>query len=446
MNRPRIALISEHASPLAMLGGADSGGQNVYVGQLALWLGKFGYEVDVFTRRDCPDQPAITMWGNNVRIVHVPAGPAGPVRKEELLPYMGEFADFVIRCHRGRRRYDLVHANFFMSALVGAELKRAACVPLVVTFHALGRVRQRHQGGEDGFPAERLEIEDRVVARSRSDHRRMPAGRGRSGAFLSGRPVCAGDDSVRIRPGGVLAHGEGKGAHRVLGLDPNEHIILQLGRMVPRKGVDNVIRGVSRLRSRHGLASRLLIVGGESETPDPGVTPEIGRLRSIAAAEGVANAVTFVGSRGRDLLRYYIARPTCSSRRPGTSRLGLPRSRPPPAARRWWARRWAASKQPSWTARLVILFPTRPGRTGRSRGEAVARSGIDPADGPAGGPTGQCVFYMGACRERNRTRVYENLLAARTVGTRRRVQGDRLFSGGVGAIGRVMVPEEVEWR
>ena len=35
MKRKRIALISEHASPLAMLGGVNSGGQNVYVGQLA---------------------------------------------------------------------------------------------------------------------------------------------------------------------------------------------------------------------------------------------------------------------------------------------------------------------------------------------------------------------------------------------------------------------------
>ena len=50
--RKRIALISEHASPLALLGGVDSGGQNVYVGQLARLLGRLGFEVDVFTRRD----------------------------------------------------------------------------------------------------------------------------------------------------------------------------------------------------------------------------------------------------------------------------------------------------------------------------------------------------------------------------------------------------------
>ncbi|MDQ4042380.1 MAG: glycosyltransferase, partial [Actinomycetota bacterium] len=47
-----LAMISEHASPLATLGGEDSGGQNVYVAELARRLGTMGHRVDVFTRRD----------------------------------------------------------------------------------------------------------------------------------------------------------------------------------------------------------------------------------------------------------------------------------------------------------------------------------------------------------------------------------------------------------
>jgi glycosyltransferase involved in cell wall biosynthesis len=78
--------------------------------------------------------------------------------------------------------------------------------------------------------------------------------------------------------------------------------------MVPRKGVDNVIRGLARLRRDHSIAARLLIVGGECETPDPAITPEIGRLRAIADEEAVVDAVTFVGSRGRSALcSYYSA-------------------------------------------------------------------------------------------------------------------------------------------
>ena len=41
----RIAMVSEHASPLAVLGGVDSGGQNVHVADLARALGRQGVEV-----------------------------------------------------------------------------------------------------------------------------------------------------------------------------------------------------------------------------------------------------------------------------------------------------------------------------------------------------------------------------------------------------------------
>ena len=67
----RIAMISEHASPLAILGGVDAGGQNVYVGQLARHLAAVGYEVDVITRRDSPLLPEIAEWVRGVRIVPV---------------------------------------------------------------------------------------------------------------------------------------------------------------------------------------------------------------------------------------------------------------------------------------------------------------------------------------------------------------------------------------
>jgi hypothetical protein len=54
-----VAIISEHASPLACLGGPDAGGQNVYVDQVARQLARLGDRVDVFTRRDAPDLPEI---------------------------------------------------------------------------------------------------------------------------------------------------------------------------------------------------------------------------------------------------------------------------------------------------------------------------------------------------------------------------------------------------
>src|SRR5687768_17437503 len=155
----RIAMISEHASPLAVLGGVDSGGQNVYVGQLARHLAALGYAVDVFTRRDSAGLPEVATWTRGVRIVHVTAGPAEYVRKEDLLPHMAEFTDGMVRfCRRQRSGYALAHANFWMSGLVAADLRQALGLPFVVTFHALGRVRRAFQRQADEFPDVRFAL------------------------------------------------------------------------------------------------------------------------------------------------------------------------------------------------------------------------------------------------------------------------------------------------
>ncbi|HEX4883218.1 MAG TPA: glycosyltransferase, partial [Casimicrobiaceae bacterium] len=92
----RIAVISEHASPLAATGGRDAGGRNVCVAHTAKALARLGYEVDVFTRRDDEALPAIVEWQPHVRVVHVDAGPARFVREEDLLPHMSRFADRVV--------------------------------------------------------------------------------------------------------------------------------------------------------------------------------------------------------------------------------------------------------------------------------------------------------------------------------------------------------------
>jgi glycosyltransferase involved in cell wall biosynthesis/phosphoheptose isomerase len=300
--RRRIALISEHASPLAILGGVDSGGQNVYVGHIARNLADLGYDVDVFTRREHRGSRRAVPWAEGVRIIHVPAGPAEPVRKEALLPLMGEFTEFVLRTCRSAP-YDLVYANFFMSALA-ADVKKALGIPFLVTFHALGRVRRLYQREADGFPEERLVIEDRIIAEADRIIAECPQDEEDLVRLYDADP-----EKITIIPCGFDPHEfwpvEKSLAREKLGLDPDRLVILQLGRMVPRKGVETAIRGLGRLHRDHAIRAQLLVVGGESDDADPAITPEIGRLRRIAEEEGLIDDVAFVGRRGRDVLKYY---------------------------------------------------------------------------------------------------------------------------------------------
>jgi phosphoheptose isomerase len=366
----RIALISEHATPLGIFGGTDSGGQNVYVGQLAKQLAAIGYEVDVFTRRDAPHLPQIMLWQQGVRVIHVPAGRPVSLPKEALLPHMAEFTAFMLNWCR-HEPYDLVHANFWMSGLVAAELKQRLNLPFVITFHALGRVRRQYQGDADQFPDQRFAIEDRIVQEADAIIAECPQDRDDLIQLYNANP-----ERIRIIPCG-FDPAEFWAINKVqarltLGLAPDQPLILQLGRLVPRKGIDNVIRGFAHwLKQSAGLTqptiqsasealsqkvsqsapqvihqsvshsvsqsvsqatskptslpsrsnpskliqaqplpaavAQLLIVGGEAESPDPTLTPEIGRLTAIAQELGVAEQVTFLGRKGREVLKYYYS-------------------------------------------------------------------------------------------------------------------------------------------
>jgi len=303
--KKKIAFISEHASPLAILGGVDNGGQNVYVAELSEQLVKKGYEVDIYTRRDNPNMEETVEWQTFIRVIHIEAGPAKFVAKEKLLGYMDEFTvNMLYYIKMNGLEYELIHANFFMSALVASNLKKYLYIPYVVTFHALGLVRKIHQKEKDGFPAERINIEKHIVADADQLIAECPQDREDLIVHYGADP-----SKITIVPCGFNPKEfypmEKKHAREMLNLNADEKIILQLGRMVPRKGVDNVIRAIGKLKDHAAL--RLIIVGGEADTPDPVLTPEIKRLQQIAEEEKVTDRIIFTGRRGRDVLKYYYA-------------------------------------------------------------------------------------------------------------------------------------------
>lgn len=303
----KIAFISDHASPLALLGGVDTGGQNVYVAQLARNLAARGYQVDIFTRCEDGEIEEVVKWRPGIRVIHIKAGPGAVVPKEELLPYMAEFEQNMLAfIKRERGNYRLIHAHFFMSALVAMGIKKRLNIPFVVTFHALGHVRRLHQGEQDRFPAERLEIEARTVANADHVIAECPQDRDDLVNYYQ-----ADNKRISIVPCGFSADEfyqvNRKVARKLLGLPQNEHILLQLGRMVPRKGIDNVIRALARLKTGGRKNIKLLIVGGKNEDLKNSDCPEYRRLAELAAASGVHTDVIFAGRRSRQHLKLYYS-------------------------------------------------------------------------------------------------------------------------------------------
>jgi phosphoheptose isomerase len=303
--RKKLVFISEHASPLATLGGVDSGGQNVYVDQLTKQLSRLGFDIDIYTRWDNPRLPEVVDCQNGIRVIHVKAGPIAAVHKEELFQYMDEFYDnMLVSLNEQDTLPSLIHANFWMSAYVAMKLKKTLGIPFVVTFHALGKVRRQYQGKIDGFPDIRFQIEEEAIKEADQIIAECP--QDKEDLIVH---YFANQDKITTIPCGFDPNEfypiDKRLARMTLGLDPNERIILQLGRMVKRKGVDTVIESLALMHEKTALPVRLLVVGGESDEPDPTVTPEIGRLQELAKEKGVDHFVTFVGRRNREQLKYY---------------------------------------------------------------------------------------------------------------------------------------------
>ncbi|MDI1455500.1 glycosyltransferase [Streptomyces sp. NPDC003388] len=281
----RVAMVSEHASPLAALGGPDAGGQNVYVAQVARQLARKGYRVTVYTRRDSTGLPDRMTLIDGVQVVHVPAGPPAPVPKDELLPHMAEFGAFLAR-QWAADPPDVVHAHFWMSGLAALTGTRGLGIPVVQTYHALGTVKKRYQGADDTSPPERLAIEEavghecaRIIATCTDEVAELRA---------MGLP----EDRVTVVPCGVDPD-QFAPSDRPRTLPGGRRRLLAVGRLVPRKGFDRAIRALA------GIPDAELLVAGGPEADLLGAEPEARRLHAIAGEYGVTDRVTLLGGVGR---------------------------------------------------------------------------------------------------------------------------------------------------
>ncbi len=277
----RIAMVSEHADPTAAPGGEDAGGQNVHVAALARALAARDHTVIVYTRLARVGAEPVVSLAPGVEVHRLRAGPAAPLPKDELLPHMAEFGAALGR-EWARQPADLVHAHFWMSGLASLQGAAGLGIPVTQTFHALGSVKARHQGGRDTSPPGRIDAErriglacDQVIATCQDEVREL--------AQLGIPPgkvsvVPCGVDTGIFWPFGAAAARTSAGR------------LLMLGRLVERKGIDTAIEALAQLPGVE------LVVAGGPERELLGGNAEYRRLRDLAQARGVAGRVVFTGA------------------------------------------------------------------------------------------------------------------------------------------------------
>ncbi len=269
----RIAMISEHASPLG------DGGQHTHVADLSAALVEAGHEVRVYTRRDDPVVPEVITTPGGLTVVHVPAGPPQMAPPDLLLPYMGEFARRLEEQWRtGGWAPEVAHAHFWTSGLAAVTAARQFGIPVVQSFHELGEREAGAAGGPSRSGYERAlgRAVDRVVAQTQDEVR---------GLVRIGVPrarltvVPAGVNSSRFTPDGPVAE-----------RDPERPRILSVGRLVERKGFGDVIQAM-----RYVPGAEVVVVGGPPADQLP-ADPGARSLRALAEKMQVADRFRLVGA------------------------------------------------------------------------------------------------------------------------------------------------------
>ena len=307
----RIALLSYHTCPLATLGGKDTGGMNVYVRDLTRQLGLMGVQADVFTRSQDEHVPHVLHdlgYGN--RVVHIPAGPEVPLKKEELVRHIPEFVQGVQEFSSAKGiQYDLLHSHYWMSGLAARDLKRAWDVPLVHMFHTLGKMKNRVSSDSQEEAAFRIQGElevldcaDRIVAATLAE-------------FAQLQWLYDADTAkiVVIPPGVDLSHFypiPKDEAQEYVGLPEGNQLLIYVGRIEPLKGIDTLLHALALLNEKGTLEDHRLclsIIGGDPGASEAEMSAEMARLQALREEYQLDGWVIFLGKRSQDSLPYYYS-------------------------------------------------------------------------------------------------------------------------------------------
>jgi D-inositol-3-phosphate glycosyltransferase len=292
----RIASLMLHTSPLEQAGTGDAGGMNVYVVESAKRIAESGVKVDIFTRANRPNLPAVVEIEDGVNVVHLEAGPYGSVTKDELPSQICALMSSYLRheLQKPPGYYDLLHSHYWISGQLGWLVSERYGIPLVHTMHTMAKVKNQSLAeGESPEPQTRAIGEEQVVQASAA----LIANTASEAASLVSLYDACPDNVHVVSPGVDLrtykVNGGKKSAREKLSIPQDQLMLLFVGRIQPHKGPEVLIRAVAEmLQHTPMLRSKLraVIMGG----PSGNGSSEPERLEALAKFLGVTDVVQFV--------------------------------------------------------------------------------------------------------------------------------------------------------
>lgn len=302
-----------HTSPVARLGGKETGGMNVYVRELTRALAARGIAVDIFTRA-CDDHApyvdSTSLDVPNARVINLTAGPRAPVSKHQLVHHVGAFAQGVYDFAASENLvYDVWHAHYWLSGAAAQCLQvKGLRAPITQMFHTLGAMKNRVARTASEAETDARILAERALMRSVA---RVVASTPREMEQMI-ELYDAPREKIVIIPPGVdtnVFHPIPSQRARELIERYDEKTVLFVGRIDPVKGIDTWFRAMKLVVERDPALRQHLcvcLIGGDlDDDMDP--DSELARLVELKEELGIGDIVTFLGSRAQAALPFYYS-------------------------------------------------------------------------------------------------------------------------------------------
>jgi D-inositol-3-phosphate glycosyltransferase len=304
----KICVISYHSCPYTLLGGEDTGGMSVYIKEIAAALTAFpGAEVDVFTRASNIQSSGIKEISSGIRMVYLKAGPLRMAGRNEALDHIPEFIknlkQFILA--KGED-YKLVYSHYWLSGLIGKQIKKAFSLPLVHMYHTLGFLKDKVLAEKEynyrlNAEKEVADFSDLIISSSYEE----------KSDLIREYDIPSSKVKV-ISPGvnrDVFQPWYDDQVFEEVGIPRKQKILLFVGRIQPVKGLVTLIEAMKVLRQQKSLLFeqlRVLVVGGGKQDFDLKKNKEyLSILETIRQAK-LGDYVKFLGSKEQlELKRYY---------------------------------------------------------------------------------------------------------------------------------------------
>jgi mannosylfructose-phosphate synthase len=294
------------------LGLPDTGGQVVFVLELAKQFRDLGYRVDIVTRQ-FEDQPGVDDMGPDLRVWRIPFGGKGFLRKEDMHEHLGEFVRrFTDEMREGQIAYDFISSHYWDAGYAAQRISEEFGIPHVHTPHSLGSWKRQGMAGDP----QQIESNYRFDERIRKEfltYRRcdLVIATTNQQVELLREDYDVPDSQMVMIPPGIdegrytpISSSEATSLRRRLKM--RKHDVYTVGRAAANKGYDLLIRALPELRELVPDARLQLAVGANSHAD----RRRVEKWQALAAELGVADQVTWLGHvEDRQMADYYRAAP-----------------------------------------------------------------------------------------------------------------------------------------